>query len=167
MNLKSWVVGTSLLAAIATITAVGCAPTSRAVDRAADGAAVASVPAPPPAELGEEAEIAPDPAQLSQWPPDRESLPEIITGMEVGMPYAEARTLIDQEIWAPRTYPPLTNVSGSVQTLLDLGYEEVRDCAGTGLGLCRLEFIEREGLVLVIIITTSETEPKVWSWGVE
>lgn len=95
------------------------------------------------------------------------SLPEIITGMEVGMPYAEARALIDQTIWAPRTHPPLDNIGTAVQNMRDLGYEEVRDCAGTGLGLCRMEFIEREGLVLVIIVTTSEAEPMVWTWDVE
>ena len=87
--------------------------------------------------------------------------------MEVGMPYAEARALIDQNIWAPKTYPPVTSVSTTVQTMRDLGYEEVQDCAGTGLGLCRMEFIEREGLVLAIIVTTSEVEPMVWSWFVE
>lgn len=98
---------------------------------------------------------------------DQNSLPEIITGMEAGMPYAEARALIDQTIWAPKTHPPLDYVSTSVQNMRDLGYEEVRDCAGTGLGLCRMEFIEREGLVLVIIVTTSEAEPMVWTWDVE
>ena len=94
-------------------------------------------------------------------------LPDVIEGMEVGMPYAEARTLIDQEIWFPRTYPPLDHVSLAVEHMRDLGYEEVRDCAGTGIGLCRMEFIEREGLVLVIIVTTSEAEPMVWDWSLE
>ena len=83
------------------------------------------------------------------------------------MPYADARALIDQNIWGPRTYPPLEYVSATVQSMRDLGYEEVRDCAGTGLGLCRMEFIEREGLVLVIVVTTSEAEPMVWNWSLE
>ena len=104
---------------------------------------------------------------IAQQAPDPNSLPEIIDGMEVGMPYAEARALIDQNIWAPKTYPPVTSVSTTVQTMRDLGYEEVQDCAGTGLGLCRMEFIEREGLILVIIVTTSEAEPMVWSWFLE
>ncbi|MEO0396425.1 MAG: hypothetical protein AAF243_10645 [Cyanobacteria bacterium P01_A01_bin.137] len=108
-----------------------------------------------------------DTPDIAQQDPDATSLPEIIDGMEVGMPYADARALIDQNIWAPRTYPPLEYVSTTVQTMRDLGYEEVRDCAGTGLGLCRMEFIEREGLVLVIIVTTSEAEPMVWNWLLE
>ncbi|MEL6230033.1 MAG: hypothetical protein AAFR24_08985 [Cyanobacteria bacterium J06627_3] len=108
-----------------------------------------------------------DTPDIAQQAPDASSLPEIIEGMEVGMPYADARALIDQNIWAPVTYPPLASVSTTVQTMRDLGYEEVRDCAGTGLGLCRMEFIEREGLVLVIIVTTSEAEPMVWNWSFE
>ena len=108
-----------------------------------------------------------DTPDIAQQAPDSNSLPEIIDGMEVGMPYADARALIDQNIWGPRTYPPLEYVSTAVQTMRDLGYEEVRDCAGTGLGLCRMEFIEREGLVLVIIVTTSEAESMVWSWSLE
>ncbi|MBE9067661.1 hypothetical protein IQ260_13450 [Leptolyngbya cf. ectocarpi LEGE 11479] len=108
-----------------------------------------------------------DSVDIAQHNQNQNSLPEIITGMEAGMPYAEARALIDQTIWAPKTHPPLDTVSTSVQNMRDLGYEEVRDCAGTGLGLCRMEFIEREGLVLVIIVTTSEAEPMVWTWDVE
>ncbi|MBX2863091.1 MAG: hypothetical protein KTR27_06010 [Leptolyngbyaceae cyanobacterium MAG.088] len=104
---------------------------------------------------------------MAQQVADAEVLPDVIDGMEVGMTYASARALIDQEIWAPRTYPPANYVSLAVQQMRDLGYEEVRDCAGTGLGLCRMEFIEREGLVLVIIVTTSEEEPKVWDWSLE
>ena len=57
--------------------------------------------------------------------------------------------------------------SGDIANNARLGYEEVRDCAGTGLGLCRMEFIEREGLVLVIVVTTSEAEPMVWNWSLE
>ena len=108
-----------------------------------------------------------DTSDIAQQAPDASSLPEIIDGKEVGMPYADARALIDQNIWGPRTYPPLEYVSATVQSMRDLGYEEVRDCAGTGLGLCRMEFIEREGLVLVIVVTTSEAEPMVWSWSLE
>lgn len=106
-------------------------------------------------------------AAMAQPSADDEFLPDVIEGMELGMAYGEARALIDQEIWIPRTYPPLDYVSTAVQQMQDLGYEEVRDCAGTGLGLCRMEFIEREGLILVIIVTTSEAEPKVWDWSLE
>ncbi|MGB5916852.1 MAG: hypothetical protein WBG63_18450 [Phormidesmis sp.] len=94
-------------------------------------------------------------------------LPDIIDGLAVGMPYAEARELIVGAIWQPKTYPPASLGSTTVENLYNIGYEEVRDCAGTGLGLCRMEFIEREGLIFVVIVTTSEAVPTVWSWDIE
>ncbi|MGD1853304.1 MAG: hypothetical protein ACFB2W_03555 [Leptolyngbyaceae cyanobacterium] len=162
-----------LLLIAAGIFSIGCTPVSSQV--------AAPLPAPPattpeslaptdsdPAKTSvSPEEVAPTDSKIAQNRPEQNSLPEIITGMEVGMPYAEARALIDPEIWGPKTHPPLDHISTSVQTMRDLGYEEVRDCAGTGLGLCRMEFIEREGLVLVIVVTTSEAEPRVWAWDVE
>lgn len=124
--------------------------------------AIASAPTPSTSQSADG-----DTPDIAQQATDANSLPEIIDGTEVGMPYADVRALIDQNIWVPKTYPSLEYVSTTVQTIRDLGYEEVRDCAGTGLGLCRMEFIEREGLVLVIVVTTSEAEPMVWSWLLE
>jgi hypothetical protein len=119
------------------------------------------------AEHGPANTVTKESPHIAQQAPDSSSLPEVIDGMEVGMPYADARALIDQTIWLPKTYPALEYVSTTVQTMRALGYEEVQDCAGTGLGLCRMEFIERDGLILVIIVTTSEAEPKVWSWWLQ
>ncbi|MEO0351383.1 MAG: hypothetical protein AAF282_15185 [Cyanobacteria bacterium P01_A01_bin.15] len=143
---------------------------SSALDETAPGQAVGSKGTSATDQPGRKTILATsqaDSVEIAQQNQDPTPLPEIITGMEVGMPYAEARALIDPNIWAARTYPPLDYVSMSVQAMRDLGYEEVRDCAGSGLGLCRMEFIEREGLVLVIVVTTSEAEPMVWTWDVE
>lgn len=94
-------------------------------------------------------------------------LPEIIDGLTVGMPYDQARELIIGEIWLPRTYPPVRADDKGVAALQAMGFEEARACSGTGLGLCRLEFVEREGLLFGVVVTTSEAMPTVWSWFVE
>jgi len=94
-------------------------------------------------------------------------LPEIIDGLTVGMPYDEARELIMNGIWLPRTYPPVSTDNLGVVALQEMGFEEARECSGTGLGLCRLEFVEREGLLFGVVVTTSEAMPTVWSWFVE
>ena len=94
-------------------------------------------------------------------------LPELIDGLEVGMPYSVARELIIGQIWAPRIHPPVeTAANPAIRSMQALGFEETRECAGTGLGLCRMEFVERDGAVLGIIVSTSDEAPAVWSWDI-
>ena len=94
-------------------------------------------------------------------------LPELIDGLAVGMPYREARQLIIGDIWTPRTHPPIdTTYDAPARDMQALGFEEVRSCAGTGLGLCRMEFVERDGGLLGIIVSPSGDEPSVWTWDI-
>ena len=95
-------------------------------------------------------------------------LPELIEGLEVGMPYSEARSLIIGEIWYPRTHPPIdTTYDAPVQNMQAIGFEETRSCAGTGLGLCNMEFLEQEGTILTITVTTGSEVPTVWTWSID
>lgn len=114
-----------------------------------------------------DSEIDPSDAFTNRTDANGNVLPEIVDGLVVGMDYEDARTLIIGDIWAPKTVPPANLENLAVKSLYDAGYEEIRDCAGTGLGLCRMEFIEREGLVFVVVVTTSEDTPRVWTWSVE
>lgn len=114
-----------------------------------------------------ESEIDPSDELISRTDTNGNLLPEIVDGLVVGMDYGEARRLIIGDTWGPKTVPLANLENLAVKSLYDAGYEEIRDCAGTGLGLCRMEFIEREGLVFVVIVTTSEDTPKVWTWSVE
>ncbi len=99
---------------------------------------------------------------------DGNLLPELIEGLEVGMPYSEARSLIIGEIWYPRTYPPIdTTYDAPVRNMQALGFEETRSCAGTGLGLCNMEFLEQEGTILTITVATSSEVPTVWTWSID
>ena len=90
-------------------------------------------------------------------------------GLKEGMPYEEVRNYLLDLGW--RTHfegdEPNRN-DATVRELLDLGYEEVKDCAGTGLGPCRFEFINEGGQVLVISTiqngSGNNRERFLWRW---
>lgn len=76
-----------------------------------------------------------------------------------GMAYKDARKLFIKKGWQPNlqgTPPNLRN--RFVKELFDLGYEEIKDCSGTGEGLCRFEFINRRGELLVVVASTMESK---------
>ncbi|MDV3347486.1 hypothetical protein QGP82_02170 [Leptothoe sp. LEGE 181152] len=191
MSQKSWKIaqlmgGLSLLVALASCTATTVAEQSEAstepdtqelAESASDPATdIADASADPLSTESEteaslptepDSEIDPSDAFTNRTDANGNVLPEIVDGLVVGMDYEDARSLIIGDIWAPKTVPPANLENIAVKSLYDAGYEEIRDCAGTGLGLCRMEFIERDGLVFVVVVTTSEDTPKVWTWSVE
>lgn len=92
-------------------------------------------------------------------------------GLRKGMSYQEARKILIQKGWQPHLGGDLPNLSStSVKELFELGYEEVKDCSGTGMGLCRFEFTDKAGKLLVVSASMAEsknTERVVWRWFVE
>ena len=49
-----------------------------------------------------------------------------------------------------------------------MGSEEIKDFSGTGLRLCRFEFINERGEVLVVAARTQEHgERIVWAWFID
>lgn len=92
-------------------------------------------------------------------------------GLQENMPYREARSLLIQEGWQPNVQGEPPNLNNStVKELVDLGYEEVKDCAGTGLGPCRFEFTNPAGELLVVSAITngaSNQDRVVWRWFIE
>lgn len=92
-------------------------------------------------------------------------------GLQEGMPYKEARKILIQQGWQPHLLgePPNLNDT-TVKELFNLGYEEVKDCSGTGLGPCRFEFTNAAGELLVVSAITggsSNREREVWRWFIE
>ena len=62
-------------------------------------------------------------------------------GLQEGMPYQKAREILIQKGWQPHLLGDAPNLNDiSVRELFELGYQEVKDCSGTGLGPCRFEF---------------------------
>jgi hypothetical protein len=90
------------------------------------------------------------------------------------MQYKEARKALIQQGWQP----DLTNSTGelpnlnnfAVKAVYDLGYKEVEDCSGSGLGLCRFGFSNQKGEKLIVVATNADSdtkEPLVRNWFIE
>jgi hypothetical protein len=97
-----------------------------------------------------------------------------VVGLQQGMHYKEARKRLIQQGWQanlPISNSDLPNLKNSiVKALFDRGYEEIKDCSGTGLGLCRFEFINEQGNLLVVSTQPARSktgEPTVWRWFIE
>ena len=92
-------------------------------------------------------------------------------GLQENMPYKEAREVLIQKGWQPHLLGDSPNLNdSSVRELFNLGYQEVKDCSGTGLGPCRFEFTNAAGELLVVSAITagsSNRERQVWRWFIE
>lgn len=92
-------------------------------------------------------------------------------GLQEGMRYEEARKLLIQQGWHPHLQGESPNLNDtSVRELFNLGYEEVKDCSGTGIGLCRFEFTNEAGKLLVVSATMAGSDNRervVWRWFIE
>jgi hypothetical protein len=92
-------------------------------------------------------------------------------GLQTGMPYAAARDRVIQQGWQPLLAGDPPNLSNPpVAALFEQGYEEVKDCAGTGMGLCRFEFTQNGDQRLVISAAPAAGDSsnyQVWRWFIE
>jgi hypothetical protein len=87
---------------------------------------------------------------------------QVPTTLRQGMPYGEARQILIDAGWQAAIqspmgrpqYAPLNYIIG------DLGYHEVVDCSGTGMGFCWFEFVDAYGRT--IKVTTTNNQP---DWG--
>lgn len=87
------------------------------------------------------------------------------------MLYSEARQLLLDSGWQAlllqwnyRESKP----SGVAESLInDFGYDELVDCAGTGLGFCRFEFSNVNSQTLVIVTVNNSVEPVLYRWWLE
>ncbi|MFM6017403.1 MAG: hypothetical protein ACKPE3_39320 [Sphaerospermopsis kisseleviana] len=91
--------------------------------------------------------------------------------LQKNIAYTEARLILIQQGWRPNLQGEPPNLqSRAVKELFELGYEEIKDCAGTGEGPCRFEFINQKGdLLVVVAITRGNTNTKrfVRNWWIE
>jgi hypothetical protein len=92
-------------------------------------------------------------------------------GLAENMTYTEARQKLIDQGWTPHTQGDPPNLRDqTVKFLFDRGYEEVKDCSGTGLGPCRFEFTNKAREILVIsTISQGKRGPDrfVWRWFIE
>ncbi len=87
--------------------------------------------------------------------------------IQQGMPYGAARKILIQQGWQPNLSTSNEDLQkrefGQVKSIYDSGYKEIKDCSGTGLGLCRFEFMNSKGELLVVS-ATSQVELEVFHW---
>jgi hypothetical protein len=90
----------------------------------------------------------------------------VVTRIRQGMSYQEARKILIQQGWQPnlstsnREIPNLED--NRIKSIYDSGYKEIKDCSGTGLGLCGFEFTNSKGELLVV--STAQEELVVFHW---
>ncbi|TAF02385.1 MAG: hypothetical protein EAZ77_18970, partial [Nostocales cyanobacterium] len=91
--------------------------------------------------------------------------------LQTNMAYREARLLVMQQGWRPNLQGEAANLqSTAVKELFDLGYKEIKDCAGSGEGACRFEFVNNKGELLVVTAITrgyENTRRFVKKWWIE
>lgn len=87
------------------------------------------------------------------------------------MPYRQARQHLIAQGWEPNRQGDAPNLDDrTVKALFDLGYEEIKDCSGTGEGLCRFEFVNQAGDLLVVVSNPDGinlTDRLVRRWWIE
>lgn len=109
----------------------------------------------------------PIPSTFSQTPPKSANS----LGLRENMLYREARSQLLQKGWQPNLKGDAPNTrDATVRELINLGYPEVKDCSGTGLGPCRFEFTNTAGELLVVSTISqgaSNRDRVVWRWFVE
>ncbi len=123
---------------------------------------------------GEAQETSPTKANQAQKLPSRtKNSANAVNKLDLkeGMPYQKAREVVIQQGWQPNLQGDSPNLQDtSVKELFDFGYEEVKDCSGTGVGACRFEFTNKAGELLWISATMADrtnTERVVWHWSIE
>lgn len=85
--------------------------------------------------------------------------------LKKGMSYKEARQILIKQGWKPNLEGKPNLRDRSVKELFDLGYQEIKDCSGTGEAPCRFEFINQKGEVLVVV--TAGPNRVVRNWWIE
>lgn len=96
---------------------------------------------------------------------------EIPTTLRQEMPYAQARQILLDAGWQAIYHAPTRQIFAPMDYLInELGYHEVVDCSGTGLGLCLFEFADAYGHRLSISTIRNDPrfgEPTVYAWRLE
>ena len=89
------------------------------------------------------------------------------------MPYAQTREILIDAGWQAIEIPTLQrgdHFFGATQYIVkELGYNEVVDCSGTGMGFCRFEFATAEKRKLVVITVNNQKgqQPILYRWSIE
>jgi hypothetical protein len=93
--------------------------------------------------------------------PGTASAQEVPTTLRQGMPYGEARQILIDAGWQAEIQSPMRVQYAPLNYIIgELGYLEVVDCSGTGMGFCWFQFADAYGRT--INVTTTNNQP---DWG--
>ena len=83
---------------------------------------------------------------------------EVPITLQQQMSYAEARQILIESGWQAIQISPTRREQrfSTVNRLIELGYNEVVDCSGTGMGFCRFEFITADGRKLMVVTINNQ-----------
>jgi len=96
----------------------------------------------------------------------------VLPNLKQEMSYATARKVLIESGWQAVTFPPNRELFGNMDYIVNtLGFYEVEDCSGTGLGFCRCLFKNSKGEKLIVVTVNNDEdspgEPTVSSLTLE
>ncbi|MCY7406793.1 MAG: hypothetical protein LH631_05270 [Alkalinema sp. CAN_BIN05] len=86
------------------------------------------------------------------------------------MSYHDARKILLDSGWQAILLSPNRDwqqMGAGMTRFRDLGYDEVVDCSGTGLGFCRFEFASADSRKLVVVTAGGTQRPLLYRWSIE
>lgn len=95
---------------------------------------------------------------------------EVPTTLRQEIPYSQARQILIDAGWQAVLLSPNREQYAPLDYLIgELGYGEVVDCSGTGMGFCRFEFVDATGRILVVVTVNNQRgqEPTLYRWSIE
>ncbi|MBW4578672.1 MAG: hypothetical protein KME42_03745 [Tildeniella nuda ZEHNDER 1965/U140] len=95
---------------------------------------------------------------------------EVPATLRQGMPYAQARKILLEAGWQAVEFSPNRERFSPMDYIINqLGYNEVEDCSGTGMGYCRFSFADANGRKLAVVTVNNQRgqQPKLQRWWID
>lgn len=94
---------------------------------------------------------------------------EIPKTLKQGMSYAQARKALINAGWQAVELSPNRDRLGAMDYLIQLGYNEVESCSGTGMGFCRFNFTDANGRQLAVVTVNNQPgqQPELHRWWID
>lgn len=94
---------------------------------------------------------------------------EIPKTLKQGMSYAQARKALINAGWQAVELSPNRDRLGAMDYLIQLGYNEVESCSGTGMGFCRFNFTDANGRQLAVVTVNNQQgqTPQLHRWWID
>lgn len=96
---------------------------------------------------------------------------QVPTTLRQEMPYAQARQILMDAGWQAAYRSPMRERYAAMDYLIsELGYHEVVNCSGTGMGFCLFEFTDAYGQKLSVTTVRNDPRsgpPTVYGWRVD